>query len=307
MELGEKITDTLVAIFHLDRGNRQRNYGYFEGILSIIINVILFGFKFVMAAILNSISLKTDALNNLTDVFSSVMVIVGFTIAAKPADSKHPFGHGRAERILSILIAAILVFVGLECFISSYNRFRNPIPIEAGLITLILLCISILAKEFLVLIAFNLGKKISAASLKADAWNHRSDSIATSLIVIAFLLFKFGLFRLDGILGMAVSALIVYTGIKIIIESGSSLIGEQISPKTVKQIIAIAASFDFVKNVHHIHVHDYGGNLEITLHIMLKKDLHLSEVHKKATAVEQAIREAIPGSEVTVHTEPMYK
>lgn len=305
--LGARIVDKFIDIFHLDKGNKIKNYGYFEGILSSTINILLFILKFVMGTALNSISLKADAFNNLMDVITSIMVIVVFAISAKPADAEHPYGHGRAERIFSILIAAIIVFVGMEFFLSSFDRFINPIPIGASIFSIILLSFSILAKEFLATISLNLGKRINSASLKADAWNHRSDAIATTLVVVAFIFFRFGVYRLDGILGMAVSVLIAYTGISIILESSSALMGQATNPDLVKKITSVAGSFDCVKDVHHIHVHDYGDKFEITLHIRLEDTMHLNDVHSHVSEIERAIREIIPGAEVTVHAEPVFE
>jgi cation diffusion facilitator family transporter len=302
-----KMTDWLIRVFRLDHGDRKKNYGYFEGILSIVINILLFFMKFAMGTVLNSVSLKADSFHTLSDVITSVLVIVGFYVAARPPDDEHPFGHGRAEKIFSILIAAILVFVGVEFFFSSYIRFKNPVAIGTNLVVIILLALSILAKEFLTLVSLNLGQRINSASLKADAWHHRSDAIATAFVVLAFISFRFGVYRLDGALGMAVSVLIAYTGIAIIREASSSLMGQAAPTGVSAEIRSIAESFDFVKDVHHIHVHDYGGNLEITLHIRLEKNLHLDNVHKKASLVEKTIKEKIKNAEVTVHTEPMYK
>lgn len=307
----ERITNKLISIFHLDKGNKVRNYGYFEGILSIIVNILLFILKFAFGTILNSISLVADAFHTLSDVVTSVLVVVGFKVAAKPSDPEHPFGHGRAERIFAIIIALILVFVGGEFLVSSCKRFIHPIPIKAGPLIIILLILSVLVKEFLTNVSLNLGKRINSSTLKADAWHHRSDSIATALVVVGFIAFNFGLFKLDGILGMAISILIAYTGISIVLEAGSSLMGEAPHPSLIEQIRQIALSCERVEDAHHIHVHDYGGNLEITVHIRLAGNMSLEDAHKKASEVEKTIKESLQPTdllvhqaEITIHIEP---
>jgi cation diffusion facilitator family transporter len=305
--MGKRITEKLISLFHLDQGDRAKNYGYFEGILSIIVNIILFVIKFVFGTLLNSVALIADSFHTLSDVFTSLLVVIGFKISAKPPDSKHPFGHGRAERIFAMIIAFILIGVGIEFFISSFNRFKNPVPIKANLLIIILLLLSVLAKEFLTNVAYNLGAKINSSSLKADAWHHRSDSIATALVVVGFIAFRFGVFRLDGILGMAISILIAYTGLSIILEASSFLLGEAPNPSIIEKIKEIVHNQDGVEDAHDIYVHDYGKKMIITVHIRLKNDTHLDDAHKKASEFEKAIKDCIHGSEVTVHIEPEHE
>ena len=302
--MNSPLVERLITLFRLDKGDKKRNYGYFEGIVSIIVNLILFTLKFVFGTVLNSVSLLADAVHSLSDVVTSVIVIFGFRLSAKPPDEKHPFGHERAERVVSIVIACMLIVVGFEFFINGFNRFKNPVPIKSDILVISLLILSIGAKEFLFRIALNLSKRIKSATLKADAWHHRTDAISTVLVVLGFIGFRFGFFYLDGIFGMVVSLLIAGTGVSIIRESGSSLMGEAPSKAFIKKIKDIALGCDGISNVHHIHVHDYGGNTEITIHIRLKGDTHLDDAHKKASEVERCIRDKIKGVEVTVHPEP---
>ena len=301
----ERIIDTLIAVFRLDRGNRVRNYGYFEGVLSIVLNVVLFVLKLVFGTLLNSVSLIADAVHSLSDVATSGIIIFGFRISSMPPDKRHPFGHGRAERITAIVIACILIVVGVEFFVNGFNRFRNPVPIRGDFVVIGMLAIFIAIKEFLCRLSFSLGRRIGSASLKADAWHHRTDSISTFLVICAFASFRFGLYSLDGLLGMLVALLIVYTGIRIIIESSDFLIGQAPPQALVDKIRETASRFDGVNDVHHIHVHDYGGQVEITVHVRLRGDTHLETAHERATEVEKAVKKCVPGAEVTVHLEPL--
>ncbi|MEO0092888.1 MAG: cation diffusion facilitator family transporter [candidate division WOR-3 bacterium] len=299
-----KIVDKLILLFRLNRGDQVKNYGYFEGFLSIVVNLLLFILKFTFGTILNSIALIADSLHTLSDIFTSVLIVAGFKISAKPPDEKHPFGHGRAEQILAIIVASILIFVGIEFLINSIKRFIQPVPIHTNLLIIILLGLSILVKEFLTAVALNLSKRINSSSLKADAWHHRTDSIATALVVIGFMAFHLGIYWLDGVLGIGISLLIVYTGVIIIRESGSFLLGEAPKPMVVDKIKEIVHNRDGVADAHDIHVHDYGGKLLITVHIRMKDDTHLDDAHRVATEIEEAIRNSIVGASVTVHIEP---
>jgi cation diffusion facilitator family transporter len=303
----EKIVDLLIALFRLDRGNRFKNYGYFEGFLSVVLNVALFAFKFIFGTLLNSISLIADALHSLSDVITSTIIIFGFNISAKLPDAEHPFGHGRTERIVSIIVACLLIVVGFEFLMSGFERFRNPVSIQANVLVIALLIVSILIKEFQYQVSLRLGRRIDSPALKADALHHRTDSVSTVLVVIGFFCFRFGIFSVDGIMGMAVALIIMYAGILIIRESGSYLIGKAPPTSLIDKIKETALGCSGVNDAHHIHVHDYGGQTEITIHVRLKGDIHLEDAHEKASEVERAIKKCVPGAEVTVHLEPSDK
>ncbi len=302
--MGKNITDLFVAAFKLDAGDRWKKYGYFEGFLSIITNLLLFTLKFVFGTLLNSVALVSDALHSLSDVITSVVVIFGFGVAAKPADTRHPFGHARAERITSIVIACMLIVVGFEFFLNGLNRFTDPVPVQTNWLIIVILCITIVLKEFLTRISTNLGKRINSSSLRAESWHHRADAISTVLVIIGFILYRYGLFFVDGIIAMLISVFIAYTGITIIKESGSILMGEAPSPSLIDDIKAMAMKCGGISDVHHVHVHDYGNKHEITIHIRLKPDTLLIDAHRKASEVEAHIKAEIKGAEVTVHTEP---
>ncbi len=296
--------EKIISLFHLDKGNKRKNYGYFEGLLSIFVNLGLCIMKFIFGTILNSISLIADAVHSLSDVITSLIIIFGFRVSSKPPDKEHPFGHGRVERVVSIVIACMLIVVGFEFFLNGLSRLQNPVPIEVNVFIIVLLGLSIVIKELLFQFAMWLGKKIESSALMADAWHHRTDALSTVLVLLGFITFKFGFYRVDGILGMVISILIAYTGISIIKKSASSLIGEAPSPAFINRIKMLALSCTGVSDVHHIHVHDYGGKYEITIHIRLKADTHLDTAHEKATEVEKCIKDEVKNAEVTVHVEP---
>jgi cation diffusion facilitator family transporter len=299
-----ELTKNVISRFRLDSGDRRKNYGYFAGGLSIFSNLIIFGIKFFFGVAVNSIALVADAIHSLSDVATSLILIVGFGMAAKPPDKNHPFGHGRVERIVSIVIACMLIVVGIEFFINGINRLRNPVPVEFRWIIIIMLLLTIIAKAISSIITFDLGKLIDSSALKADAWHHATDAISTILVIIGFILYRFGLYYIDGVIAIIIALFIAYTGIAIIFESGSILVGEAPSPEITERIKELALSCGGVTDVHHIHVHDYGGLTEVTVHIRLRADMHLDAAHAKATEVEQCIKEHIKGVEVTVHAEP---
>ncbi len=302
--MAHSIADLFIKVFNLDRGEKRKKYGYFEGGLSVVVNLLLFAVKFVLGSSLRSVALISDAIHSLSDVITSLVVIFGFGIAAKPADEKHPFGHSRAERVVTIVIACLLIVVGFEFFINGLDRFTNPIPVETNWFIIIILCLTVVLKEFLTYVSANLGKRIGSSALKAESWHHRSDALSTLLVVIGFILYRFGLYYVDGIVAMIISAYIAYVGIVLIKESSSILMGEAPSPSLVDDITTLALECGGITDVHHVHVHDYGRRLEITVHIRLKPDTLLIDAHRKASEVEACIKAEIKGAEVTVHTEP---
>ncbi len=303
----EKITNWLISLFRLDTKDRVKNYGYFEGLLSIILNLLLFFIKLILGKLFNSIALLADAFHTLSDVFTSFLVVVGFKISAKPPDEHHPFGHGRVERIFALLIAFLLIGAGLEFFLNSLKRLVAPQPVFSNFWVISILLFSILVKEFLTGISQKLGEKINSPSLQADAWHHRTDSIATALVLIGFIFYRFGFFRLDGFFGIGISGLIIYTGIKIIVETSNILVGFAPSPALVSRIKEIAQGVEGVKDAHEIQVHDYGKRRIVTIHISLKNDTHLDVAHRTGEEVAEAIKSEMGETEVIVHLDPEKK
>ncbi len=301
----EKLVNFLIKMFKLEEKDKYKSFGYFEGILSSIFNFSIFLIKYILSISLNSISLKTDAFHTLSDILTSILVIFGFYFSSKRPDKKHPFGHGRVEKIIAIFMSILLIYVSYEFFLSSWNRFKNPVKIEVSFSIISILFLTILMKEFLTFVSFELGKRINSSSLKLDAWHHRSDSVATLLIIVGFFTFKLRLYYFDGIFGMIVSGLIAYIGFSILFESGSFLIGEEPSSDLIEKIKKISYKFDFVEDVHHIHIHDYGNQIEITFHIRLRGEKTLNEVHEKISIIEKEIEKEIKNSNVTIHAEPI--
>lgn len=298
------IVRQLVRLFRLDKGDTKKRCGFFEGIFSVIVNLVLFAIKLILGITVKSVALLADAVHSLSDVITSLLVIFGIRLASKPPDRRHPFGHGRADLVTSIVISCLLIVVAWEFFLSGYHRLRAPVPIHTNWLIISFLMVSILAKEFLYQLSAGLGKAVQSPTLIADAWHHRSDAISTVLVLIGFVFFLFGAYSLDGIMGMGVAVLICLTAISIIRRSASALLGEAPSPYFLEKIKDITLSCRGVTNVHHIHVHDYGGQTEITVHIRLRPDMHLDAAHEKASEVEQCIKDNVHGAEVTVHVEP---
>ncbi|MBE0515995.1 MAG: cation transporter [Methanophagales archaeon] len=284
--------------------DKPQQLGYLEGWLSIALNVILFGFKYWAGIKSGSVAMVADAWHTLSDTFTSLIIVVSFVIAARPADKRHPFGHGRAEVIGALIIGTLLTVVGLTFLKESILRLQNYQAAQFATLAIIVFGISMILKEALAEFSLWAGKKIDSRALLADGWHHRSDAIASGLIVIGALSGAY-LWWIDGVMGIFVSALILYATYDILKGAVGSLLGEKVDPileAKIKNLIKTIAPS--VSCLHHLHLHRYGDHIELSLHIKLPTEMNLKEAHDLATMLEEAIRIELK-VEPTIHVEPL--
>ncbi|HRD03021.1 MAG TPA: cation diffusion facilitator family transporter [Candidatus Saccharicenans sp.] len=283
--------------------SQKKNLGYLEGYISIFLNIGLFILKFIVGRKVGSVAMMADAWHTLSDTLTSMVVIVGFWLASKPADKEHAFGHGKAESVASIVIATLLAVVGGYFFYESVLRLIHHQAMSFSLLAIIVFAISAMLKEALAQFAFWAGKKVNSSSLRADGWHHRSDAVASLLIVVGAL-FSQRFWWLDGVLGIGVSLLILNAGLTIIRSSASYLIGESPSDEVVKRVKAsVEALFPQLEGIHHLHVHNYGEHSEVTAHLKVPGDMRVDKAHEIATKVEELMKKEFEG-DVTIHVEP---
>lgn len=269
------------------------NLGLIEGWLSIFVNILLFGLKYWAGLVTGSVALIADAWHTLSDSISSVILVVGINIARRPADREHPFGHGRAELIASIIIGFILAMIGFNFLTESMQRLRNHEEIVFGSIAIIVTIISIVTKEGMARFAIWAGKKEGSVATKADGWHHRSDALSSVIILFGILIGKY-FWWIDGVLGLMVSTLIFYTAYKIIKESTDSLLGEIPEKKLLERIEKIAKDvYQQNLGLHHFHVHKYGYHIEMTFHIILPENMKLEEAGRLTKTLSEKIKEEL--------------
>lgn len=284
----------------------SRSLGYIEGWASVVINTALFGIKYWAGSRFGSVAMIADAWHTLSDTLTSIVVIVGFFIASRPADTGHPFGHGRAEPIGAVIIAVLLAVVGADFIRESIIRLRHFQAASFGISAIIVFTASVLIKEALAQFSYWAGRKINSSSLKADAWHHRSDAVASGLIVVGALFGKW-IWWIDGAMGIAVSLLILYAAVDILRSAATSLLGERPSPDLEQRLHQIIlAVTPLATNFHHLHVHTYGEHTELTFHLDLPPDMPLNDAHLLASRLEEAIRRDL-GAEPTIHIEPSHE
>lgn len=302
------MVDFFVKLF--SRGNPSNDkirtlYGYVCGIMGIFFNIVLFCAKLFIGTISGSISITADAFNNLTDAGSGVITFLAFFFASKRADKDHPFGHGRIEYICGILVSAIIIIVGGELFLSSFQRILDPVELEFSLALAIVLVISVAVKFYMYLYNNVAGKKIDSGALKAVASDSLGDCIATTAVLVGALFTYFTSINIDAYVGAVVSLLIIKTGITSVLETLSPLLGEKPDPELVEKIKNIVMASDKAFGIHDLVVHDYGpGKRFVSLHMEVdgKDDIYI--LHDDVDRVEKNIFETL-GCETVIHMDPI--
>ena len=294
----------LLMRFSPEKNLSRKRIGYLEAWVSIIGNVLLFLLKLLIGIAINSLSLIADAFHSLSDVLTSIVVLVGFKFGEKPADKEHPFGHGRIEIIATLIIAFLLIVVTYDLGKSAVLRIISPQKVKFSSIAIIFMIASAGFKEWMASFSIFLGKKINASSLIADAWHHRSDAIASLLVGLGLIFMRFNLYLIDGILALGVAILIGWIAVRLIIISSSTLIGEAPDSELISKISQISLSVPGVINMHDIYVHDYNTNKIISLHVEVNDNLLADVAHEIATTVEEKIKEKTHAYNVTAHIDP---
>ncbi|MCL2764829.1 MAG: cation diffusion facilitator family transporter [Treponema sp.] len=278
-----------------------------EGVLSVIINAVLFGIKFWAGLLTGSIALIADAWHTLSDSLTSVFVIFSVKLTTKKPDKQHPFGHGRWEQISSIFISFVLGIIAYDFMINSIERFRNKESVIYGTLAIVVTAVSIVVKELLAQYSFYLGRKTDNVILRADGWHHRSDSLSSVVVLIGILITKFTvqIWWMDSVLGMFCALAIFYAAFEIMKESISKLLGEEPKQDLIDKIIAeIKILYSDDLQIHHFHLHNYISHKELTFHIRLEKNMTIENGHNLASVFEKMIEEKFDMT-ATIHIEPM--
>lgn len=284
--------------------NTTSNAAYKQGILSILVNLVLFIAKYYVGIISGSVALITDAWHTFSDSASSLVLIIGAKLSSKPADKEHPYGHGRIELITALIIGIMLTLIGFNFLSNAIKKLIDGQAAVFGALAIGVTIASILFNELLAQYSFYLAKKTGNTSIKADGWHHRSDSLSSLIILIGILIGKYW-WWLDGVLGIIMAGFIFHAGYGIFKEVINPLIGMQ-PDKDIIEKISLLSSNVAGKNVysHHFHIHQYGGHTELTFHIALDGNQSLSQSHKIVDTIEQAIGKEF-NYEVTIHFEPL--
>ena len=238
------------------------------------------------------------------DVATSGIVILGFKLSQKPADAEHPFGHGRAETISSLLIAFLIGLVGIEFLKSSIGRLYNSEELMVNPQIIFIIVATIVIKEIMARVSHEMGELIESDILKGDAVHHRSDMLSSILVVVGLMGVRLGWPELDSFMGIGVSLFILYTGYELARNAVDELLGKPPTKEIIESISHIATQVNGVLNVHDIIVHQYGVKKFISLHIEVGHDRSADELHIIADVVEDKIAKKLYANVVT-HIDPV--
>lgn len=266
----------------------RASYGKLSGKVGIFCNAFLFAVKFIMGTISGSVSITADAVNNLSDAASSVISLIGFKMAEKPADEDHPYGHARYEYLSGLTVAVMIILIGFELFKTSFDKVLHPSTVDFSIALVIVLAVSILIKLWMALFNKSLGKKINSSALEATAADSRNDVISTSAVLAAAVISHFFKINLDGYMGIAVAVFILYSGIGLVKDTLDPLLGKAPEPELVDYIQKKILSYDGVLGTHDLMIHDYGpGRKFASVHVEMAAEGDVLKSHDVIDNIER--------------------
>ena len=283
----------------------REKYAVLSGILGIICNLLLFLIKLAIGIIINSIAVISDAFNNLTDLGTSVVTIFGAKLSNMPPDDNHPYGHGRFEYIASLVVSFIIFAVGLQLLRSSINKIISPEDIIFHWISIIILFLSISIKLWMYSYNKYIGQLINSSINRAIAHDSLNDVLATSAVVIGTVIGSFVTFPIDGILGLIISILIIYSAFTIAKDSVNLILGPAPDPEIIEAINAIVLSGKDIKGAHDLIVHDYGpGRINASIHAEVSDEANIVDIHNEIDRIEKKINKEL-GISIVIHMDPI--
>ena len=300
----------LASLFIKDSKNYKepsvrQAYGVLSGAVGIGLNILLFFGKWLAGTISGSIAIIADAFNNLSDAGSSIITLIGFRLSGQEPDPEHPFGHGRMEYISGLLVSVAILVMGFELIGSSIGKLRSPEPIESSALVFGILIASILVKLYMFFYNHSLSKKIESAAMKATSVDSLSDTVATTLVLIATLISKYTGLLLDGWFGILVGLFSLYTGGSKLKETIDLLLGQPPKQEFIDEVKEIVLGHSMVHGVHDLIVHDYGpGRVMISLHAEVDVNGDIQDIHEQIDHIEHELQEKLHCS-ATIHMDPI--
>ena len=303
------MTDLILRIFVRDHKNTEDpavrdKCGRVAGAVGIVTNFLLFLMKIIVGTVFHSVSVTADAVNNLTDSGSSVVTLIGFKMASKPADEKHPFGHARIEYLSGVIVSFIVIFLGLQLGMSSIEKILMPEENALTPVALVVLVISILAKLWQCLFYRKVGRMIKSESVEATSKDSRNDVIATSVVLLGAVITMLTGVNLDGYMGAAVALFIVFSGVQLTISTADPLLGQAPEGELVQTITEKMLSYPGIIGMHDLAVHNYGvGRCFASAHceVDAKNDILVS--HDLIDNIERDFSRDL-GIHMVIHLDP---
>ena len=305
-----KLVEFLVKKFvrdseHTEDVKVRTAYGVLSSIVGIICNVLLFAAKFVIGLVMGSMAVTADAFNNLSDAASSVIGLVGVKMAEKPADRDHPFGHGRMEYISALIVSFLVIEVGITFLQSSVEKIQNPEDLTFGWIPFIILVLSVGVKLWLSVFNRKLGRRIDSKVMLATAADALGDVITTGATIVSILVCTFTGVNIDGIVGIAVSLVVIWSGISIAKDTLAPLIGQGADPRLCGEIRKLVEEYDGIVGTHDLIVHNYGPNRSMaSIHAEVPRDVDIEASHEVIDRAEREVSKKL-GIFLVIHMDPI--
>ena len=283
----------------------RKKYGALSGGVGIVCNIILFLIKLMTGIISASISVVADAFNNLSDEASSIITIIGFKLADKPADNDHPYGHGRYEYLSGLLIAFLIIMTAIELLKSSVDKIINPEAVEFSYFSVIVLVFSICLKMWMALFNKKIGKKLNASAMLATATDSLSDCIATGAVLLSLIIGYIFNINIDGYAGALVALFVFKAGIDAANDTLQPLLGQAPDPEFVKSLEEDILKEEKIEGIHDLHIHDYGpGRVVVSLHAEIPAEMNVMEAHDVIDNTEDRIKKKYK-CDISIHMDPI--
>lgn len=304
------MTNLLIRLFISDSKNVQNpdvreKYGRLGSVVGIIVNIFLSIFKFAVGMAFGSISIRADAVNNLSDAGSSVISLFSFKFSNRPADAEHPFGHARIEYAASFAVAFFILMLGFEVLRSAVLKIINPDPVAFSIITCAVLIASVIFKLWLCGFYKKLSKKINSKVLKAASADSLSDVISTSGVLLSVVLSKATGFQLDGYTGVIVAVFILISGINIVRDTLDEFLGQPPDKSFVENIEKKILSYDGILGLHDLVVHNYGPQKTFaSVHAEVSASADILKSHEIIDDIERDFLKN-DGIHLLIHLDPV--
>lgn len=280
-------------------------YGKLSGVIGIVGNLLLFICKLIGGILTGSLSIMADAANNLSDASSSIISLLGFHLASRPADDDHPFGHGRYEYLSGLLVSFLVLLIGFELLKSSVGKILHPTEVTFRWIAVILLIVSILIKVWMMAINHKIGVTIHSQTLIATATDSRNDAISTTAVLAATLISQYTPLHLDGWMGLAVALFILYSGLELVKDTLDPLLGTTPDPVLVQEIHDRIIAYPGVLGTHDLILHDYGpGRQFASVHVEMAAENDVLVSHDVIDNIEHDLQKQL-GIHIIVHFDPI--
>ena len=260
--------------------------------ICIAVNFVLAAFKLVLGFLSNSVAIITDGINNVTDVLSSIITIIGTRLSEKEPDRKHPFGYGRIEYLSSLVIGAFILFAGIESFKNSIDKIINPVKGDYSTLTLLILAVAVVVKIGIGLYTKKQGNELDSEALIASGKDAVNDSIASTAVFIAGIIYILSGQSIEAYVGAIISLVIIKTGFDTLKESSDIILGESTDTALASKIRDSILSFPEIEGVYDIVIHSYGKEKMLgSAHIEISDRYKVSWVDNLQRAIIRKVKE----------------